>query len=101
MRVLTVHSSVSATRAVTTKANAIAVVDGVACLSAPHTLLWVASALLGDSVTNGGADFLDPCGGERRGDMERGINVTLKASEGVRTGEARRAAVEGLSLYLQ
>jgi len=84
-----------------TEANAVAVVDGVAYLATPHALLWVASTLLGNSVADGGADLLDPRGREGRGDVEGGVNVTLKASEGVGTGETGRAAVEGLPFYLK
>jgi len=64
MRVLAVYSGVAAARAMATKANAEAVVDGVAYFAAPHALLRVASALLGDSIADGSADLLDPRGGE-------------------------------------
>jgi len=66
----------------------VAVVNGVAYLATPHALFRVASTFLRDSIANGSADFLDPRGGERRGDVEGGIDVTLEASEGVGTGEA-------------
>jgi len=98
--ILTIHSSVAAMRAVTTEADAEAVVDGVAYFTAPHALFWVASALFRDLIADGGADLLDPHSGERRGDVEGGVDVTLKASKGVSTGESGRAAIESLSLHL-
>jgi len=101
MGVLTIHSSVTATRAVAAEANAVTVVNGVAYLAAPHALFRVASALFRDSIADRSADLLDPRGGERRGYVERGVNVTLKASDGVGLGESGRASIEGLSLYLQ
>jgi len=64
MGVLTVYSSVAAARAVAAKANAVAVVNGVAFLAAPYALLWVTSALLSDPIADGSADLLDPRGGE-------------------------------------
>jgi len=33
--------------------------------------------------------------------VEGGVDVTLKASEGIGTGETGRATIEGLSLYFQ
>ena len=64
MGVLTVYSSVAATRAVAAKANAVTVVNGVAFLAAPLALWWVTSALLSDPIADGSADLLDPRGGE-------------------------------------
>ena len=100
MRVLTVDSGVASPGAVATKANAEAVINGVTDLAAPHALLRVASALLGDMVTNGGADLLDPRIREGRGDVEGGVDVTLQASESVGLGKAAQTPIEGLSLYL-
>ena len=60
MGVLTVYSSMAATRAVAAKADAITAVNGVTFLTTPHTLSGVASALLSDSIVNGSADLLDP-----------------------------------------
>ena len=63
-----------------TEANAVAIVNGVPFLAAPHALLWVTSALFSDSITDGSADLLDPRSGERRGDVQGGVNVPLEAS---------------------
>jgi len=64
MGVLTVHPSMTAVRTVAAKADAEATVNGVTRLATPHTLCRVASALLGDSIANGGADLPDPRGGK-------------------------------------
>jgi len=42
-----------------TKTYAKAIVDGVSDLSAPHAFFGVTSALFGDLIMNGGANFLD------------------------------------------
>jgi len=101
MRIFAVNSSVTASRAVATKANAVAVVDGVSNLAAPHTLLWVASALLGNSIANRSTDLLDPRSGKGGRDVEGRVNVPLKASEGIGLGKSGRAPIKGLSLCLQ
>jgi len=98
MGVLTIYSSVTAARAVATEANTETVVDGVAYLAAPHALLRVASALLSDPIADGSADLLDPHGRERRGNVEGRINMMLKASQCVSSGEAGRTPIEHLSL---
>ena len=58
--VLAVNSYVTLPRAVAAKSNAVAVVNSVPDLTAPHTLLGVMSALFSDMVPEGGADLLDP-----------------------------------------
>ena len=73
----------------------------MADLAAPHTLLGVTSVLLGNPIVNGSADLLDPCGRVGQGDMEGRVNMVLKASLGVGSGEAGQAAIEGLPLYFQ
>jgi len=60
----------------------------------------MARALFGDSVSDRGADLLDPCSGEGWGDVKGGIDMTLEASECIGPSETSRAAIEGLTLYL-
>jgi len=64
VQVLTIYSSMTATGAVATKTDAIAVVDGVAYLAAPHALRRMASAFFSDLVADGSVDLLDPHGGK-------------------------------------
>jgi len=87
MRVLAVHPCMSTKRAVATQTNAIAVVNGVILLTTPHTLLGVTSAFFGNMVTDRGTDLLDPCSREGGGNVEGGVDVMLKASEGVSPSE--------------
>jgi len=101
MRVLAVDSCVASPRAVATKADAEAVVDGVTDLAAPHALFGMASAFFGNSVANRGADLLDPHGREREGDLNGRVDVTLEASKGVGLGKAGQTSVEGLPFYFQ
>jgi len=75
--VFAIDSGVSMARAVVTETNAVAVVDGVAHLAAPHAFFGVPSAFFSNAVANGGADLPDSCIREGRGDMEGGVNVTL------------------------
>jgi len=88
MRILAVYPCVTTARAMAAQTNAKAVVDGVAYLAAPHILLWVASMLFGDLIANRGADLLDPRSREGGGNMEGGVDVTLKASKGIGCSKA-------------
>jgi len=78
---------------VTTQPDAVAVVNGVVLLATPCTLLGMMCAFLGDVVSNRGADLLDLHIGKGRSDVEGGIDVMLKVSEGIGTGEAGQAIV--------
>jgi len=80
MGVLTVHSSMTATRTVATEANAEAVIDRMTDLATPHTLLGVVSAFFGDSIANRGTDPLDSCSRERGGKVKGGVDATLETS---------------------
>jgi len=98
--ILAVYPSVTASRTVTTKSYAEAIVNGVAGLTAPHALRRVVGTLFCDTIADGSADLLDLRSGKRRGNVERRVNMTLEASNGVGTGETARTAVEGLSFDL-
>jgi len=93
MGILAIHPCVTTERTVVTKANAITVINGMVLLATPHTLLGVERVFFSDTVVNRGMDLLDPCVGEGRGNVEGGINVTLKASKGISSGEAGRASI--------
>jgi len=99
--IFTVDPGVSTTRAVATQANAETVIDGVALFAAPHTFTGHTCPGLGDTVPDGRADLADLRFGEGRHCVERGVDVTLKASECIGPGETGRASVEGLSLYFK
>jgi len=75
--VFAVNSCMTSSRAVATKSNAVAVVNGVSDLTTPHTLLGVTSMLFSNAVAERGADLLDPRSRERGSDVQRGIDVAL------------------------
>jgi len=83
-----------------TEANAVAVVNGVACLTAPHALFGVMHMFLCDTVADRGADLLDPHCREGGGNVKGGVDVALKVSKGIGPSETGQAAVKSLSLDL-
>jgi len=101
MRVLAVNSCMSLSRAMAAESNAVAVVDSMSDLTAPHTLFGVVSALFSAAISEGGADLLDPRSGERRSDVKGRVDMTLNASKGVGLSEAGRTPVKSLALDFQ
>jgi len=69
------------------QANAVTVVDGVILLTTPYVLSGMARAFFSNAIANRGADLLDPHCGKGRGDVEGRVDVMLKVSEGISTGE--------------
>jgi len=84
--ILAIDPGVSSARTVVAKADAVAGVDGVTHLAAPHTLLWVTSAFLSDPVAERGAYLLDVCRREGGGDVKGSVNMTLQTPYGVCCG---------------
>ena len=98
MRILTILTDVTSTRAVAAQANAITVINGVPLLAAPHALAGHACSGLGDAVLDGLANLADSRLREGGGNVKGGVNMTLQASNGVGPRESGGATIHSLSL---